>query len=96
MGLFDIFRKPDTVGIENVSIQHMIPKMKEWKIDTIIMSTSRQCPDCKKYNKKIYSVFGWNKRYSKLPDCLKMSKCPKCNKSVGATMYFEGISTKPK
>lgn len=96
MGLFDSLRKPSTVNIENISIQRMVPKMKERKIDTIIMSTSQQCPNCKIYNKEIYSMFGWNKKYPKLPDCLKVSKCPKCNKSIGATMYFEEITTKPK
>lgn len=96
MGLFDILKKQNTVSIENISIQRMIPKMKEWKNDTIIISTSRQYSDCKKYNQKIYSVFGWNKKYPKLPDCLKVNKCPECNTSVGATMYYEGISTKQK
>lgn len=96
MGLFDILRKPNTVNIENTSIQRMLPKMSERNIDTVIISTSQKCPNCKKYNKKIYSVFGRNKKYPKLPDCLKASKCPECNKAIGATMYFEGISTKPK
>lgn len=94
MGLFDILRKPSTVNIENISIQRLIPKMKEWKVDTIMISTNRACPNCKMYNRKIYSVFGWSKKYQRLPDCLKSRMCSQCRNIIGATMYFEGISKK--
>lgn len=95
MGLFGILRKSNTANIENISIQRMLPKMKEWKTDTIMISTNTTCSNCKMYNRKIYSLYGWNNKYQRLPDCLKARMCPKCHNIIGATMYFEGINKKP-
>ncbi len=72
--------------IENVSLQRLIPKVKKWKMDTLSISTSRNCPLCSKYNLKTYSLYGWNKKYPKLPDFLYRRACPTCGKSIGITM----------
>lgn len=75
--------------IENISIQRLVPKCREWKKDTLYISTSRKCPCCKQYNGKIYSLYGWNKKYKKLPDFLLQQKCPECGCSIGATLYMK-------
>lgn len=82
--------------LENICIQRTIPKMKEWKVDTLIISTRKTCATCKIYNQKIYSFYGWNKKYDKLPEFLYQRRCPECDCSIGASTYFPGISSKPK
>lgn len=99
MGIFEFMRNQrmgDIRNIENVSINRLIPQCKKQKEDVLIFSTSRRCPECKKYNKKIYSLYGWSKKYPKVPDILLGRTCPVCNRVIGACMYFEGINTKPK
>lgn len=89
MGLFDnLFKSTSTQQpvIENISIQRCIPKMKEWKIDVLFITTSRNCSTCKQYNRKYYSFYGWNKKYDKIPDFLLQRKCPDCGNVIGATM----------
>lgn len=86
---------PD-ISIENICIQRLIPKCKEWNIDTIFITTHRNCSMCSKYNRKIYSLYGWNKKYPKIPNVLLNAKCPECQNSIGATIYFPDISTSPK
>ena len=96
MGLFDIFKRNHSDNIEHISLKRLIPKINEQKIDTVIVSTNAQCKKCKPFNRKIYSVYGWNKKYSKLPDFPKSRYCPNCEHCIGITMYFDGISTIPK
>lgn len=75
--------------IENINIQRLLPKCKQWKIDVPHISTSRICPYCKPYNRKMYSLYGWNKKYEKIPDFLLQQKCPKCGNSIGATLHIK-------
>lgn len=84
---------PQPPKIENISIQRLVPKLKEWKIDTLFISTSRICPLCSQYNRKVYSLYGWNKRYAKIPDILLKQKCPGCACSIGVTLYTPGINS---
>lgn len=84
MGLFNIFERK--TPIENVSLQRIIPQIKKWKMDTVYISTSQNCPLCKKYNHKHYSLYGWNKKYPKLPEFLYQRKCPECDTCIGATL----------
>lgn len=72
--------------VENISIQRLIPQIKKWKIDTVFITTSNNCTFCKQYNRKYYSLYGWNKKYDKLPEFLLQRKCPHCGKIIGATM----------
>lgn len=92
MGLFKKIKTPPH-NIENLSIQRLIPKCTEWKIDTLFISTSSNCECCKQYNKKIYSLYGWNKKYSRLPVFLLHQKCPECGHSIGASLYQPGINS---
>lgn len=84
MGLFNIFEHK--TPIENVSLQHILPQIKKWKLDTVCISTSRNCSLCKKYNHKRYSLYGWNKKYPKFPEFLYQSKCPQCGNYIGVTL----------
>lgn len=89
MRLFDnLFKNTSTqqLEIENVSIQRLIPKIKQWKNDVLFISTSSKCPTCRQYNRKYYSLYGWNKNYSKLPNFLLQRNCPDCGTLIGATM----------
>lgn len=72
-----------------VRIQGAIQSFIKSSIDLVVVFTNNRCHICKKYNKKIYSISGNNKKYPKLPD--KISKeggfCPDCILLV--TMYYE-------
>lgn len=95
MGLLDLFKtdkKPEP-PIENIGIQRLAPKCKSWKVDTLLISTSRNCTQCKQYNKKVYSLYGWNKSYPKIPTYLFQQKCPTCGCSIGVSLYQPGINT---
>lgn len=94
--LFNASSQTSIPPVENISLNRLIPKMKEWKIDTVFVTTSNRCPVCKIYERKIYSFYGWNRKYSKLPEFLYQNKCPTCNCSIGVSMFFPGINSKPK
>jgi len=91
MGIFDFIRynTGNVQNIENISINRLIPDCKKQKNDTLIFSTSRNCSTCKIHNKKIYSLYGWNKKYPKVPEILLGRTCPVCNKVIGASMHFD-------
>lgn len=88
MGLLDKLLKGNPT-IENTSIQRLVPKCKEWKTDALFIATRKSCPVCSPYNRKVYSLYGWSKKYPKIPDVLLKQKCPECNGSIGATMYLK-------
>jgi hypothetical protein len=96
MGLSDFFKKTTMLNIENKSIERLIPQCKKYKIDTLFITTSCRCSFCKPYNRKIYSLYGWNKKYPKLPKFLLKRTCPECGVFFGASIYFPGINTKIK
>lgn len=94
MSIFDIFLRSSK--IENVCISRDLPNLRKWKIDTLFITTSVHCDLCTKYNRKVYSLYGWNKKYPILPNFLKQNNCPMCHRSIGATIYFDETSSKPK
>lgn len=97
MGFFNLFKHSNSIGnIENISLKRLAPKLKEWKVDTVCVSTSRNCKVCKNYDGKIYSVYGWNKKYPKLPEVMHRQKCPDCGCSIGITLFQPGINSKLK
>lgn len=73
--------------IENVSLKRIIPKINEWNIDTVLITANRNCTACKQYNQQVFSLYGKNKNYPKLPDILYQRSCPVCDKIFGATIY---------
>lgn len=93
MGLLNKFSINTSNSIENISIQRLVPKCKDFKTDTLFITTRNSCELCKQYNRKVYSLYGWNKKYPKIPDILLKDKCPACGKGFGAAFYFPGISS---
>lgn len=77
-------------------VEDAIRRNKEFKNDLVIVNTSRSCPICKNYDRKIYSISGRNKKYPKLPQEIVKNGgfCPNCY--VGLNSFFEGISTPPQ
>lgn len=90
------FNNSTYANTANKSFDDLIAKSKKWKIDTVFISTSNQCPVCSVYNRKIYSIYGWNKSYPILPDVLHNSRCPSCGRSIGMSMYQPGLNSKPR
>lgn len=74
-------------------IKKSIQKNKEWKNDLVIVSSNSSCPICKKYNRKVYSISGRNKKYPKIPNEIikEGGFCKNCY--IGLNSYFDGIST---
>lgn len=79
--------------IENICLIREIPKCKEWKIDTLYVTTSSHCTTCSVYNGRIFSLYGWNKKYPKFPTFLYQRKCPVCGKCIGVGIAFPDINT---
>lgn len=77
-------------------IKEILEHNKKIKNDCVMISVSRRCPVCGKYNLKIFSISGKTKKYPKLP--LEISQkggfCPNCILSL--CTFFDGISTPPK
>lgn len=102
MGLMDIFKPHKTsIKTENISLQRCISGINKWNLDkkedTVFLSASRICTLCCVYNRRIYSVFGNDKRFPRLldmPSFLLNSRCPECNGYLGYTVYFSYIENK--
>lgn len=79
-----------------IRIKATLNECKRFKNDYVLLSTNNHCPICSKYNLKVFSISGRNKKYSKLPS--EISKhggfCPNCILSLN--MYFDGINTPPR
>ena len=86
----------NTLHIENSSIKRLVPKCKEWKVDTLFITTRKSCPVCSKYNRKIYSLYGWNKKYPRIPNDVLSAKCSVCKGCIGATLFFPGVNSNPR
>lgn len=82
-----------TRDIENVNLQKLVPKITDYRIDTLFVTTRRTCALCSQYNRKVYSVCGWDPSYPKLPSFLKHNCCPECGGSFGFCFYFPGINS---
>lgn len=76
-------------------IKEAIKRNKELKNDYLLVTTSRKCPICGKYDQKIYSISGKSSKYPKLPSEIKNNGgfCPNC--ILGILPYFERINTPP-
>lgn len=88
---------PTQTGInfptENTNLTRIIPKCHDYKSDTLLVTTSKNCPVCGQYNKHIYSLYGWDKNYPPLPAFINQRTCPSCGKYIGVSFYFPGISS---
>lgn len=81
MGLFE-----HHIKTQNRDLQRAISKAKQYKIDTVLISTYRNCPLCGDYNLKTYSIYGWNRNFPKLPSFLHQRTCPQCEKLIGVSI----------
>lgn len=77
----------------NISLQRCIESLKDWKVkeDTVFFSASRFCPVCCIYNRRVFSMYGNDKRFPNLGDMpafLLEQKCYECGCSFGYTIYF--------
>lgn len=99
MGLFDFFKKPrqDMSStykgfIENESLATMLLKLRDSIYDTAFVTTSRICPACSIYNRRVYSLLGRDKRFPLLPKFLEQAICPTCQTHIGYAHYFPKIN----
>lgn len=95
MGLFD-FLKPQAASnysnAENENLCAIASRFRGSKEDTVFVTTSRFCPICSTYNRRVYSLFGRYKAFPVLPDFLKQAICPECGVHIGYSHYFPGIN----
>lgn len=77
-------------------INEALERNKKWGNDLVCIRTNPQCPVCKKYNQKIFSISGKSKKYPPLPQEITRDGgfCRNC--TLGITSFFDGISTTPK
>ena len=104
MGLFDILKNKlvtntNLADIENLSLKRCIESIDRWNEneDTVYLTSSSVCPVCCIYDKRIFSVYGKDKRFPKLsnmPAFLKKRQCPECEKIIGYTIYFPYLKDK--
>lgn len=95
MGLFDLFKfsyNHNYNNVENKNLRAIAPRFRGSKEDTVFVSTSRLCPECSKYNGRIFSLFGKYKAFPVLPHFLTKSRCPLCNCCISYSHYFPGIT----
>lgn len=94
MGLFDIFKKATNpyFSAENEGLRAISQRFGRSNEDTVFITTSRICPECSKYNRRIFSLFGRYKAFPRLPQFLTRSKCPLCGIHIGYAHYFPGIN----
>lgn len=78
--------------IKNESLRAISTRFRGSKDDTVFVTTSRICPECSKYNRRIFSVYGRYKSFPILPHFLYTDRCPLCNTSIGYAHYFPGIT----
>lgn len=77
---------------DNDGIKRIKEHIKSDSEDTVYISTSRFCPECSVYNKRVFSIYGKEKHFPKLPKFLENSICPTCGHYIGVTRYFVKIS----
>lgn len=94
MRLFDIFKNHSIsyTGVENESLRAISTRFRGSNEDTVFVTTSRLCPECSKYNRRIFSLYGRYKSFPLLPTFLTKSRCPECGICIGFAHYFPGIT----
>lgn len=94
MGLLDIFKKSNTdySTVDNEGLRAISSRFRNSKEDTVFITTSRICPTCSMYNRRIFSLWGRYKAFPVLPIFLHNATCPTCNKHIGYSHYFPGIN----
>lgn len=97
MGLFD-FMKPrvshsiDYSNVQNQGLRAVASRIRKSKDDTVYVYTSRLCPVCSMYNRRIYTLYGRTPAFPLLPTDLHAEKCKVCGCFIGYSHYFPGIN----
>ena len=101
MGLFNYLIRKKQFSImptvNNITLQRCIDNMKRWETyeDTVYCTTSRTCLTCSIYERRVFSLYGKDKRFpnfQNMPIFLRESQCPECGKVIGYTNYFPDIN----
>lgn len=79
-------------NVENERLRAISTRFRDSNEDTVFISTSRICPECSKYNHRIFSLYGRYKAFPILPTFLYRNRCPICNTCIGFSHYFPNIS----
>ena len=98
MGFLNFFRNNqiDYNKVDNEGLQAISLRFRGSKEDTVFVTTSRICPTCSVYNRRIYSLFGRYKDFPILPEFLHQKVCPTCKNHIGFSHYFPGMNGKLK
>lgn len=94
MGIFNFFKKSlnPYLNAENEGLRAISQRFGSSNEDTVFVTTRRICPECSKYNRRIFSLFGRYKAFPMLPQFLTQSRCPVCGVHIGYCHYFPGIN----
>lgn len=95
MGILEFFKKTSEQNYfasKNENLRAISMRFRNSKEDTVFVTTSRVCPVCSMYNRRIYSLYGRYKKFPLLPDFLKNDICPTCGVHIGYSHYFPGIN----
>ena len=95
MGLLNFFKKgsaPSYANAKNEGLRAISKRFRGSNEDTVFVTTSRLCPTCSMYNRRIFSLFGHYKAFPILPAFLHNDVCPTCGVHIGYSHYFPGIN----
>lgn len=95
MGLFDFLKtktSKDYSNVKNESLRAISTRFRGSKEDTVFVLTSRLCPTCSMYNRRVYSLFGRYESFPLLPEFLHGNICPTCGTHIRYSHYFPGAN----
>lgn len=95
MGLFNILKNKCSINYNNVdneNLKAISSRFRGSSEDTVFVTTSKICPDCSVYNRRIFSLFGRYKSFPILPVFLHQRRCPTCGTYIGYAHYFPNIN----
>lgn len=82
--------------LSKANIMEVIKHAKEIGEDTLLITTSRSCSICGRYDNRVFSISGKHKKYPKLP--IEFTRdggvCPE--HFVSVHVFFDGINTPPR
>lgn len=84
--------KPNYFSVKNKGLKAVSQQLKTAAEDTVFVTTSRICPVCSVYNRRIYTLFGRYGLFPILPNFLTYDVCPNCNKYIVFARYFPNIN----
>lgn len=96
MGFFDfLLKKTEFITYseaKNEGLRAIAVRFRGSNEDTVFVTTSRYCPTCSMYNRRIFSLWGRYKTFPVLPAFLHNATCPTCGIHIGYSHYFPGLN----